>query len=235
MLYAAAYLSGGGADAHDCNEETVWAALEDAGCFVGGDADDASLTSAERLRNALILFQRTHGLYGSGTADYATLCTLGVIRGGDLLGTASVDAAFGNAAFDGTSNGALSDAVLFDLRCDMLCEALAAFVGQYPQAYDLYTLTVCAAVLYGRARDVRFPGGLDTVCRTGLSVQGAQSPTADGARHDPLLLRAAEDALTAAAMGDDPARGALYVLPADDSLPADAAVCVRTGHFVFYR
>ena len=54
---------------------------------------------------------------------------------------------------------------------------------------------------------------------------------------DLLLLRAAEDALRAHLSSDtsDFARGALYVLPADRTLPQDAAVCIRTKGFVFFR
>ena len=218
--HAAAYLAG--SDVPQVSEDAVWEALAAADCIVEAD-DDAP--RADRLRNALILFQRTHGLCGTGTADFAVLCALGIMDR-DLLpsGTPLSEA----------------EAAMFDLRCRLLCGALAEFVSRYPEAYDLYTLTSCAAVLCARTEDVRFPGGFDTVCRLGLlpdDVREQTSAAGSEPERDPLLLLAAEDALTAFLAGECGNRtgGALYVFPAEETIPQDAEVCHRTRHFVFCR
>ncbi len=230
VFHAAAYLSD--ADPTDTiSEAEIRQALSAAGCLSPtSDTETADMPHTDRLRNALILFQRTHGLCGSGEADYATLCALGIVHGEALL-TASGDTAASSA-----------EAARFDLRCRLLYDALAAYVDRYPKAYDLYTLTACAAVLCARTEDGRFPGGFDTVCRAGLLPANRRGLTPDTARHrkpweDILLLRAAEDALRAFLSGDghDISRGALYVQPADTALPQDADVRLRTRYFVFYR
>lgn len=223
VSYAAAVCS----DAADgqsaaVTEEQLCRALRGAGCYDGAEARGDGI-DAQRLRNALILFQRTHGLCGSGTADYATLCALGLSDG--RWG----DAGFGDAA-----------AARFDLRCRLLSEALARFTAAYPRAYDLYTLTACAAMLCNRTEDDGFPTSLDAVCA--VFPGGAEAPVSGAAitarARDLLLLRAAEDALTAHLTdpaGADAAHGALYVCPADRTLPAGAVVCMRTSDFVFFR
>ena len=219
----------------DLSDDAVCTALREQGYWSVVSAEQAEEMSDDvRLRNALILFQRTHGLYGSGNADYATLCALGLIRGGEVRCDA---AEAGNAA----------DAAVFDLRCRLLSEALADFVLRSPTAYDLYTLTACAAVLCNRCADPRFPGSFDAVCAAGLMSGGERTdasaryvPDSAAVMHksrDLLLLRAAEDALRAhlSSDGTDSARGALYVLPADRPLPQDVTVCIRTKEYVFFR
>ena len=230
VAFAAAYLCRTASDAA-VSEEAVRDALTAAGCLDPADGKQNVGEASQQLRNALILFQRTHGLCGTGEADYAVLCALGVISGSELLG----------AAYDMTGGHTAAESAVFDLRCRLLCDALSEFVSCYPRAYDLYTLTACAAVLCARTEDVRFPGGFDTVCRRGLLTDDmrVESSAADRAEMhgDPLLLLAAEDALTAflAADGDDKSCGARYVLPAKEPLPQDACVCFRTRHFVFFR
>lgn len=228
VLYAAAYLSNTAA-VPSVPEDAVRKALAAAGCLALTQDTQTELSDTECLRNAVILFQRTHGLCGTGEVDYAVLCALGIVSGADLL----------PAEYD-MMNGHASETAVFDLRCRMLCEALSDFVSRYPQAYDLYTLTACAAVLCARTEDVRFPGGFDTVCRMGLLPSEALPPTADGGLSDDLLLlRAAEDALRAFqsgnTVGGTVSGGALYVLPAEAALPQDSVVCFRTQHFVFFR
>ena len=215
VLQAAAYLCSREADG-GAVDDAVWKALADAGCMDAAVGDE-TLPADARLRNALMLYQRTHGLYGTGIADYATRCALGIGGTGAALLT------------DGAAEQAL-----YDLRCCALADALSRFAAQYPEANELYTLTACAAVLCLRAQDERFSGGLDAVCAAGLCRGG--DPYA-GHAHDPLFLRAAEDALCAAAVGDvrDLCRGALYVQPDGTDLPRDAVVCMRTKHFVFFR
>lgn len=232
VSHAAAYLSGEGyVPASAVSEEAVCAALAEAGCWnPAGDAAADRLPQDIRMRNALILFQRTHGLCGSGTTDYATLCALGL--GGEIFprGSAETEAA--------------AAAAVFDLRCRLLAEALAEYVLRYPAAYDLYTLTACAAVLCNRTADAGFPDSFDAVCDGGLALHGTPytgdvSGTAVISRraHDLLLLRAAEDALRAhlSGSGCDLSRGALYVIPAADVLPADAEICLFIRNFVFFR
>lgn len=232
VAFAAAYLCRTASDAV-FSEEAVRDALTAAGCLDPADGKQNVGEATQQLRNALILFQRTHGLCGTGETDYAVLCALGVISGSELLG----------AAYDITGGHTAAESAVFDLRCRLLCDALSEFVSRYPKAYDLYTLTACAAVLCARTEDVRFPGGFDTVCRMGLlssetdARTGAASPAAAVPSDDLLLLRAAEDALTAFLSddGDDKSCGALYVLPQKEVLPQDAVVCFRTRHFVFFR
>ena len=235
VSYAIACLSGTDMYGVELSEEAVCTALREQGYWsVVSREQTEEMSDDIRLRNALILFQRTHGLFGSGTADYATLCALGLIRGMEVRT---------DAAEDGIS----ADAAMFDLRCRLLSEALAEYVLGCPAAYDLYTLTACAAVLCNRCADPRFPGSFDAVCSAGLMsaedrndvpVPYVQDSSAIIRKsRDLLLLRAAEDALRAHLSSDtsDFARGALYVLPANRTLPQDAAVCIRTNGFVFFR
>ncbi len=236
VSYAAACLNSGRWEyGTETGEEQLCAALRDSGCWTEDDGTaSASLSRDARLRNALILFQRTHGLYGTGEADYATLCALGLVRGADILAGSS-------------DSGAAADAALFDLRCRQLAEALADYVLRYPAAYDLYTMTACAAVLCNRTEDVAFPAGFDAVCARGLSSDdekrsgtsrlAIRADAVEQRSHDLLLIRAAEDALRAhrSSSGEDASRGALYVCPADRPLPQDARICIRTKHFVFFR
>ncbi len=235
VSYALACLSGTDIYGTEITADAVCTALREQGYWSVVSAEQTEDMSDDvRLRNALILFQRTHGLFGSGTADYATLCALGLIRGMEVRT---------DAAEDGIS----ADAAMFDLRCRLLSEALADFVLRCPAAYDLYTLTACAAVLCNRCADPRFPGSFDAVCSARLmsdaddadpSARYAQDSTAVIRKsRDLLLLRAAEDALRAYLSSDtsDFARGALYVLPADRPLPQDVTVCIRTKGFVFFR
>ena len=233
VSYAAAYLCGGdtvwGADLSD---EQVCDTLQKRGYWqTDADPTAASLPQETLYRNALILFQRTHGLCGTGTADYATLCALGLLRG---------DPVFGEMTADGDG----ADAALFDLRCRRLTEALAEYVLCYPKASDLYTLTACAAVLCNRVADTRFPGSFDAVCATGLLSDSdrctVRMPGADAVEkraRDLLLIRAAEDALRTylSSSGGDFAHGALYVRPADAPLEPNASICMHTGNFVFFR
>lgn len=223
VSHAAAYLSGEEITARlhsGVSEELLYRLLEQAGC---GVQDGQEISDAAALRNALILFQRTHGLYGSGQADYATLCALGVITD--------------ETRFDGMTDGD-AEAVLYDLRCRMLSEALAHFVLAYPDADDLYTLEVCASMLIGRMNDARFPAALDTVCRMFASeLPPVGQADMEARARDLLLLRAAEDALECfyETGGDGLARGALYVCAGQQQLPSDAVVCISTGRFVFFR
>ncbi len=236
VSYAIAALSQGtslyGAD---ISVEEVCGALQTQGYWsVVSDEQTEPMSDSTRLRSALILFQRTHGLYGSGEADYATLCALGLIRGTDVRA-------------DAADGGNAADAAAFDLRCRLLSEALADYVLRYPAAYDLYTLTACAAVLCNRVADARFPGGFDAVCAAGLTagevtLEGSpvRIPTkaaAERKSRELLLIRAAEDALRAYLSEDryDAARGALYVSFAGSPLPSGASVCIRTKNFVFFR
>jgi len=235
VSYAIAALNDASADASDVPASQIRRALQERGYWsVVSEAQTEEMSEDVRQRNALILFQRTHGLYGSGEADYATLCALGLIQGADARAAAA-----GSEA---------ADAAVFDLRCRLLSEALADYVLRYPAAYDLYTLTACAAVLCNRTTDARFPGSFDAVCAAGLTaaygemtgvsvLRDAGKDTAERRARDLLLLRASEDALRAHLSGNgyDAARGALYVYPADCPLPRDAAVCIRTKGFVFFR
>jgi len=235
VSYAVSVLCGGSAlYGEDISGDAVCRALQKQGYWsVVSDAQTEEMSDDIRLRNALILFQRTHGLYGSGEADYATLCALGMIQGADVR--------------VGVSDSGSVDAAMFDLRCRLLSEALADFVLRYPAAYDLYTLTACAAVLCSRTADARFPGSFDAVCMAGLTagtdIADAASQripdraAAERKSRDLLLIRASEDALRTFLSEDgyDAARGALYVYPAEYPIPQDAAVCIRTGDFVFFR
>lgn len=223
VSHAASYLSGEEITArmqNEVSEALLCRMLEQAGCCA---PDEENIGDAGALRNALILFQRTHGLYGSGRADYATLCALGVITDETL--------------FDGMTDGDAA-AVLYDLRCRMLSEALAHFVLAYPAADDLYTLELCASMLISRMNDARFPGNLDAVCRMFVSELPTVRQADAGARaRDILLLRAAEDALSCfyETGRDGSARGALYVCTSETPLPPDAELCIRTRDFVFFR
>lgn len=231
VSHALAYLVGGmSGDGDAVSEDELCRALEAAGCWNPiADSGGEAVPQDIRLRNALILFQRTHGLCGSGQPDYATLCALGLAHG--WQGTAADD------------SWMAAEAAQFDLRCRLLCEALADYVLRCPAAYDLYTLTACAAVLCNRVEHADFPGSFDAVCRAGLALPAGETvrvPQAEAVEqrsHDLLLLRAAEDALRAhlSGGGGDLSRGALYVLPAGTALPPDAALCLSTGHFVFFR
>lgn len=236
VSYAIASLHAGtSALGTDIPAEEVCQRLQNLGYWQPVSEEQTEAVSDEvRLRNALILFQRTHGLYGSGEADYATLCALGLISRADVS----------RAVSDG---GTAADAASFDLRCRLLAEALADYVIRYPAAYDLYTLTACASVLCNRVGDVRFPGRFDTVCSIGLTGEdhlyaGTSCHVPDWntvvkRSRDLLLIRAAEDALRSylTSSGTDIARGALYVYPADCPLPKDAHICLHTGDFVFFR
>ncbi len=235
VSYAASVLCGGSAlYGEDIGGDAVCRALQKLGYWsVVSDAQSEEMSDDVRQRNALILFQRTHGLYGSGEPDYATLCALGMIQGA--------------AVRVGASDSGSVDAAMFDLRCRLIAEALADFVLRYPAAYDLYTLTACAAVLCSRTADARFPGSFDAVCMAGLtagtditdtvSQHVPDSAAAERKSRDLLLIRAAEDALRTFLSEDgyDAARGALYVYPAEYPLPQDVTVCIRTGNFVFFR
>lgn len=236
VSYAIAALSGGGTfNGTDVSRDAICQALQEQGYWsVVSDAQTVDMSDDTRLRNALILFQRTHGLLGSGEADYATLCALGMIRGADVRE-------------EMLDSGGAADAAMFDLRCRLLTEALADYVLRYPAAYDLYTLTACAAVLCSRTDDARFPGSFDAVCSAGLTagmeITDAASQrlpdrnAAERKSRDLLLIRAAEDALRAflSENGPDAAHGALYVSPAEYPIPQNAAVCIRTENFVFFR
>ena len=235
VSYAVACLSGTEMYGGDISEEMVCDALREQEYWsIVSEEQGEDMSDDTRLRNALILFQRTHGLYGSGETDYATLCALGLIRGADIRAGAVGD-------------GEAADAAVFDLRCRLLSEALADYVLRYPAAYDLYTLTACASVLCNRCTDARFPGSFDAVCAAGLTAFGERSD--DSVQHTPdrtaverksrdlLLIRAAEDALRVYLSSDgyDFTRGALYVYPTDIPLPQDCSVCIRTKGFVFFR
>lgn len=224
VRHAAAYLTRDAAASeweNSISEDALCRALETAGCCA---PDDTQISGAEALRDALFLFQRTHGLAGSGVADYATLCALGMVSGAALS--------------DGLTDSAAAEATVYDLRCRMLSEALAHFVLAYPAANDLYTLEVCAAMLLGRLADTRFPPSLDAVCTmfsSELPFVGAQDI---GAYAGSLpILRAAERGLSAFAdaNGASAARGAVYVQPKQKPLPEGAVVCLSTLHFVFFR
>jgi len=236
ISHAIASLSDGAAAfGGDISAEEVCHILQNRGYWSPSpETQTENISDEVRLRNALILFQRTHGLYGSGEADYATLCALGLISRDDVSRAVS-------------GGGTAADAASFDLRCKLLAEALADYVIRYPAAYDLYTLTACAVVLCNRVGDVRFPGSFDTVCSVGLTGEedlyavpfGYKSDRDAVTRRsrDLLLIRAAEDALRSylTSSGTDLARGSLYVCPADEMLPKDARICLHTGDFVFFR
>ena len=173
-----------------------------------------------------MLFQRTHGLCGTGSTNFATLCALGLTptadRGDPL---AQVNAA------------------LSDLHCRQIAEALAAFVLRHPEAKELYVLRACAAVLCTRLTDPSFPDTLQAVCAQGLS----DTQEADGRLYtrtqiealasDALLLCAAESALQAHDRGTlyDTARGARYVVSRYERVPQSAVICMETEEFVFYK
>lgn len=236
VSYAIASLSDGlGAFGTEISEEEVCRILQTEGYWQPvPDAQTETASDDVRLRNALMLFQRTHGLYGSGEADYATLCALGMVSRDD-------------AAMLLSGSGTAADAASFDLRCRLLAEALADYVIRYPAAYDLYTLTACAAVLCNRVGDARFPGGFDTVCDAGLEEEERTDRTVRGRKpdrepvmkrsRDLLLIRAAEDALRShlTTPQNDAAHGALYVYPADRIVPEGARICLQTRKFVFFR
>lgn len=236
--------------------QELLSALAAAGCcpdMLSGmsETDDA----AYLVRRALTLFQRTHGLCGTGEPNEATLCALGLRCG-------ETDTA--------------SDAVR-DMDIMLLVRALASFRAENTAAGhtriggmrgdDLYLLTACAEVLLNRTRSPLFPDTLDAVCAQGIltdrirsgsvSVSTASSHTDTGAHgggseskdarsgsDTALLLRAAENALllyprtgtdSRNAFRDGIARGALYVYRAEEiPQPRDAA-CVRIGDFVFSR
>ncbi len=104
-------------------------ALASEGCRVDGD-------DAQSLRDALILFQRTHGLIGTGNTDTATLCALGlhVLSGPDAL-----------------------DDAYSDLCVTLLTEALTGFSAEHRDT-DLYTLISHGASLVGRFSEKEDPG-----------------------------------------------------------------------------
>ena len=226
VAYAAAYLAQEGAVTADVPQKTLCGALCRAGYLEDGEGD----VPPQTVRNALVLFQRTHGLCGSGEADYATLCALGI--GAEMGGIFPLTRT--EASPDPAESSALTD-----LRCRRIARALAEFLAYTPDAYDLRTLTMCAAVLCARTEDVRFPASFDAVCALGLIIK---EETHDGSARgtfradDPLLLRAAEDALAAWERGArDGAFRALYVTDAENGLPPGAVLCARGEGVLFYR
>lgn len=226
VAYAAAYLAGEGTVTAEIPQNTLCDALCRAGYLEA--AEEAA--PPQTVRNALILFQRTHGLCGSGEADYATLCALGIgAETGGIFPLTRTEASPDSAAGD----------ALHDLRCRSIARALAEFLAYTPGAYDLRTLTMCAAVLCARTEDVRFPASLDAVCALGLLIkEETHGNVLRGVfrADDPLLLRAAEDALAAWEGGTrDGAYRALYVCCEGEVLPRGAVICAQGAGVLFYR
>ena len=211
----------GGTAAVTTHREQLIAALAAAGCLSPEEEIDGGT-----LRDALMLFQRTHGLCGTGSTNFATLCALGLTPAADRSDTLS------------QVNAALSD-----LHCRQIAEALAAFVLRHPEAKTLYVLRACAAVLCTRLTDPTFPDTLQAVCAQGLSdtaeVDDRPYTRAqiEALASDPLLLCAAEGALEAYDGGTlyDIARGARYVVSRYERVPQSAVICMETAAFVFYK
>ncbi|MBO5649619.1 MAG: peptidoglycan-binding protein [Clostridia bacterium] len=235
LSHAVFYLCGSDADtiraSYNDGERrgTLCAALNRAGCLPQSLSPTNERTlSEEALRGALTVFQRTHGLCGTGEVNYATLCALGLETGSAFPLPRDTESAFNES--------------LSDLHVRQIAWALAHLVLLYPEANDLRTLTACAAILIRRTQDMRWPNTLSAVCAAGILPQEA---SADAPSHpmqdaiaararDPLFLYAAEYALSHTG-GSDPACGALAFSHADSPLPEGADVCMRTSHFVFYR
>ncbi|MGM9624203.1 MAG: peptidoglycan-binding protein [Eubacteriales bacterium] len=230
--------------------QELLSALAAAGCCPDmQDTEDAVCL----VRRALTLFQRTHGLCGTGEVNDATLYALG-LRCGET--DTSADAACG---------------AVRDMDISLLVRALASFRAENKgrgsmraggmRGDDLCLLTACAEVLLNRTRSPLFPDTLDAVCAqgvltglpvgsvcaaayTGMYGGGADAKDALSGSDTALLLRAAENALllyprtgtgSRNISRDGIARGALYVYRAADvPQPRDTAG-VQIGDFVFTR
>lgn len=231
--------------------QELLSALAAAGCCPDYMPDAENAVSLER--RALTLFQRTHGLCGTGEINDATLCALG-LRCGET----------------DTSSDAVHGAVR-DMDISLLVRALASFRAENRSAGsmrtggmrgdDLCILTACAEVLLNRTRSPLFPDTLDAVCAqgvltglpagsvcaasyTGMYGGGTESKDAWSGSDTALLLRAAENALllyprtgtgSQNVSRDGIARGALYVYRAADVPQPCEAAGVRIGDFVFSR
>lgn len=107
--------------------EPLRTALTTAGCLAADNAVCDGIVTDGTLRDALILFQRTHGLCATGNADFATRCALGLFTPETICDAAS--------------------AAVYDLRVMMLVGALDGIRRACPEADDLCTLTACAEIL----------------------------------------------------------------------------------------
>ncbi len=201
------------------SEDALCTALARAGCYTGLTDDP------DALRNGLILFQRSHGLRGTGQAGFATLRALG-------FDVAPLYTHIG-------MGGQRAKETEADLRLALVCGRLRALALEQGEEADLRLLTCAAAVLLNRERasaeNPLFPDSFSLICRMGWQGDGASVPL----RTAPLsetteerILRAAEDALR----GTDPTHGALYLAPMEDfTLPAGRYVTLSRQGYVFYR
>ncbi len=184
--------------------DSLAAALENTGCLKRG--------ASASLRDALLLFQRTHGLCGSGQPDYATLCALG------LCGSNQNNALPTDAKQDQN-----------ELQIYLLASYLARFSHMYPQACDLRSLTCVAATLLNRLQTPEIHGSLSILCAENEpSVPIPVTP-------DALHLHAAEDALDSYARGIDPTGGAQYYTFSGDALPPKYTITRTLKSIIFYR
>lgn len=224
--------------AYTADTDAVWSALADAGYDPASYEDSAqnqngTASHSYALRCALILFQRTHGLSGTGTPDFATCCALGLN--------------------DGTWNMAAGESetenAFYDLHVTMLVSALSTFAQQYRQSaggtMDLWTLTACAEVLLNRVSSPLFTvdDTLGAVCKNTALYGGASIssnfPAAGSTpmEHEALLRRAVEDALFAQKTGSTITNGALYIYPRakEITLPENITVCAQTESLLFAK
>jgi len=217
------------------SEESLCQALCDAGCMkqvpVSASLSPRMLSPSDTptgaLRDALILFQRTHGLRGTGGIGYATLCALGLVPSEETA----------MQARDTASQDRRCDAIR-DMRIGALADALLAYTSRYPDAAQLYTLTALASVMINRIAHPAFSDSPEAVFSAGL-LFAQEGEVSSERTADPRLRRicllAAEEAWETFLGGGDLVGGAVYTAVMKDSLPENAAVTKEIGRFLFYR
>ncbi len=123
------------------------------------------------LRDALILFQRTNGLLGTGNADLATCAALGFSVPGEVV--------FGDPA--------ATEEAYRDLCVSLLSEALCCYAHTDSETVDLYAMTVYARTLSEAAEGDAY-ASLSEVCLGEMCGENH----ADTVRRFPWIRTAAE-------------------------------------------